>query len=49
MRYDFVAIIARERAAHPDKFPPIDPAKDADHTRELSGFLPWPSRKITKN
>jgi hypothetical protein len=41
MRYDFVAIIARERAAHPDKFPPIDPAKDADHTRELSGFLPW--------
>ena len=41
MLYDFVAIIARERAAHPDKFPPIDPAKDADHTRELSGFLPW--------
>ena len=41
LRYDFVAIIARERAAHPEKFPPIDPAKDADHTRELSGFLPW--------
>ena len=41
MRYDFVAIIARERAAHPDKFPFIDPARDADHTRELSGFLPW--------
>ena len=49
MRYDFVAIIARERAAHPDKFPPIDPAKDADHTRELSGFLRGPSRNITKN
>ena len=46
MRYDFVAVIARERAAHPDKFPPIDPAKDADHTRELSGFLPW---AITEN
>jgi hypothetical protein len=46
MRYDFVAIIARERMAHPDKFPPIDPAKDADHTRELSGFLPW---AITEN
>jgi hypothetical protein len=41
MRYDFVAIIARERAAHPDKFPAIDPARDADHTRELSGFMPW--------
>jgi hypothetical protein len=41
MRYDFVAAIARERAAHPDKFPLIDPAKNADHTRELSGFLPW--------
>ena len=46
MRYDFVAIIARERAAHPEKFPPIDPARDADHTRELSGFLPW---AITEN
>ena len=40
MRYDFVADIARERTAHPEKFPPIDPAQDADHTRELSGFLP---------
>jgi len=41
LRYDFVAAIARERTAHPEKFPPIDPARDADHTRELSGFLPW--------
>ena len=41
LRYDFVADIARERAAHPEKFPPIDPDRDADHTRELSGFLPW--------
>jgi len=41
MRYDFVADIALARAAHPEKFPPIDPAKDADHTRELDGFLPW--------
>jgi hypothetical protein len=46
MRYDFVADIARERAAHPEKFPAIDPARDADHTRELSGFLPW---AITEN
>jgi hypothetical protein len=41
MRYDFVADIALARAAHPEKFPAIDPAKDADHTRELDGFLPW--------
>jgi hypothetical protein len=41
MRYDFVADIALARAAHPDRFPPIDPDKDADHTRELDGFLPW--------
>jgi hypothetical protein len=41
LRYDFVADIARARAAHPEKFPPIDPAKDADHSRELAGFLPW--------
>lgn len=46
MRYDFAADIARARAAHPDKFPPIDPDKDADHTRELDGFLPW---AITEN
>jgi len=31
----------RARAAHPEKFPAIDPDKDADHTRELNGFLPW--------
>jgi hypothetical protein len=41
LRYDFAADIARARSAHPENFPPIDPAKDADHTRELSGFLPW--------
>jgi hypothetical protein len=41
MRYDFVAAIANARTAHPERFPAIDPAKDADHTRELDGFLPW--------
>lgn len=46
MRYDFAADIARARAAHPEKFPPIDPTRDADHTRELDGFLPW---AITEN
>ena len=41
MRYDFAADIARARAAHPERFAAIDPDKDADHTRELDGFLPW--------
>jgi len=41
LRYDFVAAIVLARAAHPDRFPAIDPARDSDHTRELSGFLPW--------
>jgi hypothetical protein len=41
MRYDFAADIAKARAAHPDRFPQIDPDRDADHTRELDGFLPW--------
>jgi hypothetical protein len=40
-RYDFTAQLALARAAHPDKFPPIDAAKDSDHTRQLMGFLPW--------
>ena len=29
-----------------ERFPAIDPDKDADHTRELDGFLPW---AITEN
>ena len=40
-RYDFVARLALARAAAPDKFPPPDPAKNEDHTRELPGLLPW--------
>jgi len=40
-RYDFMAQIAQARTAHPEKFAAIDAAKDADHTRALSGFLPW--------
>jgi hypothetical protein len=46
LRYDFVADIALARAAHPERFPKIDPDRDADHTRELDGFLPW---AITEN
>jgi hypothetical protein len=41
LRYDFMAVLARERAAHPENFPALDPTKDADHTQELEGFLPW--------
>jgi hypothetical protein len=46
LRYDFLAVLVRARAAHPETFPAIDPARDADHTRELDGFLPW---AITEN
>ena len=46
LRYDFVADIVKAREAHPERFPAIDPARDSDHTRELSGFLPW---AITEN
>ena len=40
-RYDFTAKLALVRAAHPESFPPIDPLKNKDHTRELIGFAPW--------
>ena len=46
LRYDFAADIVKARAAHPERFPAIDAARDADHTRELDGFLPW---AITEN
>lgn len=40
-RYDFVVQFAAGRAAHPEKFSPVDPARNADHTREWPGFAPW--------
>jgi hypothetical protein len=40
-RYDFTAKLALARAAHPERFPAIDPLKNRDHTRELAGFAPW--------
>lgn len=40
-RYDFAVQLGLARAAHPEKFEPIDPAKNKDQTRELIGFLPW--------
>jgi hypothetical protein len=44
-RYDFTAQLALARAAHPDKFPPIDSELNRDHTRQLVGFLPWAIRE----
>lgn len=41
LRYDLVAKLAIARATNPEKFAPIDPAKNKDHTRELVGFAPW--------
>ena len=41
LRYDFTVQLGLARAAHPEKFEPIDAAKNKDHTRELIGFLPW--------
>jgi hypothetical protein len=40
-RYEFAAQLAVARAAKAAQFPPIDPAKDADRTKALIGFLPW--------
>ena len=40
-RYDFAVQFAAGRAAHAGSFPPVDPAKDTDHSREWCGFLPW--------
>jgi hypothetical protein len=41
LRYDFAARLAVVRTAYPEKFEPIDPLKNKDHTRELLGFAPW--------
>ena len=41
LRYEFAVQFAAGRAAHSERFPAIDPEKNADHTREWAGFLPW--------
>jgi hypothetical protein len=40
-RYDFAAELIGFRKAHPEKCPPINEAKNEDHTRQLIGFVPW--------
>jgi hypothetical protein len=41
LRYEFALQFAAGRAAHLARFPAIDPAHNADHSREWPGFLPW--------
>jgi hypothetical protein len=41
LRYDFAAILARERLQHPDRVPAFDSDLDQDHTRGTPGYLPW--------
>jgi len=41
LRYIFTSQIFLARAAHPERFPAIDPEKNKDRTRELIGYLPW--------
>jgi hypothetical protein len=40
-RLDFAVAFAAGRKAHADRFPVIDPARDASHTAAWEGFLPW--------
>jgi hypothetical protein len=41
LRLDFALAFAAGRAAHPELFPAVDPAKNADGTRQWPGFAPW--------
>src|SRR6266545_330395 len=40
-RSEFTAQMAAARAVNAKNLPAIDPAKDADRTKALIGFLPW--------
>jgi hypothetical protein len=40
-RLEFAVQFAAGRAAHAANFRPIDPARNADRTREWPGFAPW--------
>jgi hypothetical protein len=41
LRHIYTSQIFLARAAHPERFPAIDPEKNKDRTRELPGYLPW--------
>jgi len=40
-RFEFAAQFPVARAAHADRFPVLDPAKDRYHQYQWPGFLPW--------
>lgn len=40
-RFEFATQFAQGRAAHADRFRPIDPLKNQDRTKEWPGFIPW--------
>ena len=40
-RYEFTARLATARVLHPARFASIPHETNADHTKELVGFLPW--------
>ena len=40
LRLVFAVAFASGRAAHADRFPPIDPARNTDGVRQWPGFLP---------
>ena len=41
LRHIYTSQVFAARAAHPGRFPAIDPEKNKDRTRELIGYLPW--------
>jgi hypothetical protein len=41
LRHVYTSQIFLARAAHPERFPAIDPERNKDRTRELPGYLPW--------
>lgn len=40
-RYQFAARVLETRARHPERFKPLDAARDRDGTAAFPGFLPW--------
>jgi hypothetical protein len=40
-RFEFIQQFAAGRAAHPERWEPIDVTRNSDRTREWCGFLPW--------
>jgi len=47
-RMEFAVAFAAGRAAHVDKFPRIDPARNVDQTRQWPGFSPWAMAEWTQ-